>query len=196
MDLIVCPMPDKTLVGWLYRYARKNYYRVAHYMELTDLQQEYYKVYTRCFYRYPNTKNRHLMALVRRSVINHTHDLARRGKTLKNFVLETDLPNDALIDLGPEFSPIERLEEAEARSDLQGILMVIAEAPTTEVRSILVTFLTEGVAFLSRPIIDRLRLASETPCEYICRVLGWEPVVAKNALYQTRKYLHGDLLPV
>ena len=187
-----CPMPDRYLVGWLHTYARNNYWRVANIMELTDLHQEGFAVYSKCHQRYPNLPPKMLMAYFKTAYYHRILDLAARAHDVA--VNESSQYWDA-ISCDENETPYDRLRHAESSGDLGGILQVIADAPSAEVRNVLTTFLTEGVVLISRPIINRLKLATETPSEYMSRLLGWEPVLAGQVLRQTRQYLHSSMVP-
>ena len=186
------PFPDKALLGWMHKTARKHYWRVAHSMDLMDLQQEGWKVYCKVRYVYGNMLPTPLFqALFMRSYENRIFDLAKKVRNWKNEIRECEL--DSLFEGEEGSTPLDRLQEAEQNNDLQGVLMVIAEAPSPAVRQLLVTFLTEKAALISKPIFKRLAKDTETPAQFVGRILGIDPVVARKVIRETKDYLHGAL---
>lgn len=185
--VVDCVPPEPAIKGWIIKETHKNYWRVAATMELEDFQQESLMVYCYCRNRY-GTKFRpaHFMALFMQAFYRRLNYLSRKDR----------LYRDNELHLDTEETPMERLHEAEANGDLQGILMVIADAPTPEVRMVLSSFLTEKTALLSPVLRRRVVKRYESPNEFICRLLGFDPGVVGNILRQTKEYLHASMTTV
>lgn len=184
-----CPLPPKGVIGWMHNYSAANYWRVSGYMELSDLNQEGWQTYSYVYNRYGRLPPKLFMALYQTAFKNRLHDLNRKIRLWKEY--EVRDCDQAVSD--DNVSPMDKLQSAELNSDLQGILMVIADAPSKEVRRVLSTFLTEGSALISKPIYRRVVMDRESPGQYVCRVLGFDPAVARDILRQTKEYLYGSM---
>lgn len=172
-------MPDSGMAYWTKSFLRKNYWRVSAYLDYEDFVQEAGRVYTKCYWRYNHLPAKVLMGVYMRALANHVHDLSRTAGNYKRlFVKECEL---GLSEEG-EATPMERLQEAEAVGDLSEILIVIAEAPTPQVRTVLSEFM----------VTDRVA-KNETTVEFLCRICGVDADAAKLLIRQCRDYLYGSM---
>lgn len=186
--VVDCVPPEPAIKGWIIKNTHKDYWRVAATMELEDFQQEGMMVYCYCRNRYGTSKRpAHFMALFMQAYSNRLNYLSHKDRLYRDNELHLDTE---------EGTPMERLHEAEANGDLQGILMVIADAPTPEVRMVLSSFLTEKAALLAPTLRRRVVKSYESPNEFICRLLGFDPGVVGNILRQTKDYLHASMTTV
>lgn len=66
---------------WLFKHAKKNFWRVPAYYTMTDLIQDGYMVYYRTLDIYAGVKDRPgIMALFRTSFLNHIHNLSKKKR--------------------------------------------------------------------------------------------------------------------
>jgi hypothetical protein len=71
---------DKGAVGWMYRYAHKNYWRVAAWVDFDDLVSEGLECYYYVLRHYPKVKDRpHIMRLFQLTYRSRIEDLAKRS---------------------------------------------------------------------------------------------------------------------
>ena len=96
---------DKGLKGWIISYAKKNYWRVAAWMDLDDLIQEGFVCYAICRARYDDRveNQRHFMALVKICFVNQITDLANQRTA------ELEIAISQLGDDDSENSPLESI---------------------------------------------------------------------------------------
>lgn len=73
------PMMDAGAKAWMYKYAKKNYWRVAAWMEFDDLIQDGYYAWCEVCRRYPTAVNNpaHIMSLFKLCFADKITDLAR-----------------------------------------------------------------------------------------------------------------------
>lgn len=161
---------DRGLELWLFKTARKNYWRVAAYYELEDLIGDGYLVYAECRQRYKERVNerRHFMALFRTCYLNHITDLAnKRSRELSNG-RHSELP-DAVAISNAEFQNPEQfgdllpptLPDAEI-----AVLLAQAQGP---LQLVLKLFYTDSGIELLRECPQNPREPTNT---YLCRILG------------------------
>jgi hypothetical protein len=104
------PLLDRTMRGWIYKTAVKNYWRVASWYDLADLVQDGYLCYAKCRSKYFQNKDnltederrRWFMSLVQTTFINHITDLAwKRTRTLERSFAKLDIDGiDTPVEVG------------------------------------------------------------------------------------------------
>lgn len=155
---------DSTTKNWLFKFARKNYWRVASWYDLADLIQDGYMVFYRVLEKYRGRlQNRaHLMRLFQVAFANHIHNIStKRTKTLE--VL--------LDDLGPDAGDLaDHILQSSEDADMA---LVLAGAPR-EVRAVLKGLdAATGVAL--RKSYKRNWGRRETQNERLCKLGGLDP---------------------
>ena len=155
---------DSGLERWLFKTARKHYWRVASYLELEDLIGDGYLVYVECVQRYKDrvTERRHFMALFRTCYLNHITDLAnKRSRDIMGVATDAEScgEDDEIESLLPPSLP-----DAELATLIQQ-----AKGP---VQLVLRLYYTDAG-------LERLREVPQEPREtinaYLCRVLFLDP---------------------
>lgn len=161
---------------WTARIARENYWRVARWIDLDDLIQDGALHYQRIVIRYHNVRTpKHIMALYKRTFINHIHDLSKkRTKSIKEKLACDEAKQ---FDADGNYSDTElwhRLGGDSGQTELGALMASIARAPEP-IKQVLQMLTTEqGRRYLSRPY--RLREAGrETRNERLCRLIGIDP---------------------
>jgi len=106
---------DKGMRGWLVTMARKNYWRVAAWMDLDDLIAEGFLAYAICRAKYDDrvANKRHFMALVQITFINQITDLAN-DRTAQPEIAASQLGNPD----DPEGDPRASRPEAEREGEV------------------------------------------------------------------------------
>jgi hypothetical protein len=179
---------DSGLEKWLYKTARKNYWRVAAYYELEDLVADGYLVYAECAQRYRDkvTEKRHFMALFRTCYLNHITDLANRRA--RDFRAQgSELTPDQMWVSESAF------EESEQFGDLLpptlpdaeiAVLLSQAQGP---LQLVIKLFYTDAGIELLREVPQKPR---ESTNSYLCRLLGID--AKENDLYESfRSFVSG-----
>jgi hypothetical protein len=146
--------------NWTRKTARENYWRVAAWISMDDLLQDGELCWAIVRRRYDATPP-HLMALFKRTFINHLHDLANSR------TLQTELPFAALTDLAVE----EALDSKTC--PFAEMLRLVTEAPS-RVNNLLEHLLADPSAL--RKAYRRQATAIETTNERLCEVSGLDPV--------------------
>lgn len=156
---------DRSLIGWIVNTARANYWRVSSWYDLEDLIQDGMECYARCKDRYQYVANQsHFMSLVKKTYINHIHNLAiKKSRELdipvSNFVLNEIYTLQALDEIAgpqPETSTF-RVLVGKLPQELKQLLMILIED-------------ARNIPMINRP--DRTR---ETTNEYLCRLISVNP---------------------
>lgn len=151
------PGLDKGLRGWIVNTARVNYWRVSSWYQLDDLIQDGYLCYSKVASKYTTANQKHLMALVQRTFINHITDLARNRGRL-NEVPVSD------ISESPEtfFDGV-----MEPNSEATDVAMLLLDAPAEAIA--LLKALSSDLMSAPYRKADGTR---ETTNERICRISG------------------------
>lgn len=111
---------DEGMKRWIYRTARRHYWRVASWYDLDDLIQEGFLAYQKCQVKYarlarkrnPRPEDRrNFMALVMRAFENRIHDLASK-RTIQTEDAVSRLQHDS-----HDFTPEEWLESRGAQNE-------------------------------------------------------------------------------
>lgn len=151
---------DQGAIGWLYKTARTQYWRVCHWQDLEDLIQDGYVAYYRILQKYPHIKNKsHLMRLFQVTFINHIHDLAKQDSHLPSLSME-EIPIPDICD----HSPATLLAELSQ-----------APAPINQLLSLVAT--DKGRAKLRSQYRVRPDGYRETLNDRWCRLLGLDPAI-------------------
>jgi DNA-directed RNA polymerase specialized sigma24 family protein len=154
---------DKSAQRWMFKYAHKNYWRVASWYELDDLVQEGYMCWWRVIRHYPDaTDVPHVMRLFQRTFSNRIHDLSKKRTA------QLDLPiADCVSSEEAEATFIERNDVSV--SDLHGL----AHAATT-VRNAICA-LVEQADKLRAPTRRYSDGKRQTTNEKLCSLTGCDP---------------------
>lgn len=161
---------DKSAVGWLYKTAHKQFWRVADWYEFDDLVQDGYLCWLKVQQRYVETgaatDPKHVMSLFQRSYINYIHGLASHK------LQQIDCPS---VD--------GELRSAEI-DGWQAVEFLMAEAPSR---------LKAAAGGLAKLGNGRSRRRSngtrETTKERLCRAIGFDPEETGNLRDELRAYL-------
>lgn len=164
------PYFDKGLKGWIVNTARRNYWRVAAWHDLSDLIQEGFLAYAICRHRYwHKVKNkRHAMALVKIVFINRITDLANERTA------GDDIAISQIAAEGREGEALEFLAGGfDGDAEMQA---AIATAPE-EVRQLL-RLMNDPIALekLNKPLRRYPGGRRETTSERLSRLCGCEYV--------------------
>jgi hypothetical protein len=168
---------DSSLRGWIYTYARQNYWRVAHVNELEDLIQDGFLVYAKCRQRYAATvvNQRHFMALFKTAYTRHVHDLARQRT--RGYEEATDFSS-------PEATWIDRILGMSHNGGPVAVLMNEARFP---VKAVIQLFTTESGSTVVR---EFPRAPYESLNNYLCRLIG-VPHDAYNLPELVKSFIRG-----
>jgi hypothetical protein len=159
----VRPIPDRGARLWIANTARKNFWRVAAWYELSDLIQDGYMCYYLVRKKYPQAIDReHIMSLLRSTFVNHITDLANKTTRL------AEVPDSPQVgDQSEQFSTIDNFV-----CEFSELTEMIADAPVV-VGEAIKALIANPAAFQEAPIrLDRTR---ETNNARICRLLGLDP---------------------
>jgi len=151
---------DRGMEAWIILTARKNYWRIAPWMEPEDLIQDGYLVWARCRDHYPDIVARsHFMALVKTSFINHITSLARK----KFRTPEELLVDSSILDLDgfPNSLSMACCQE--------GYLLCVAAQATFPIKAVLELLTTQRGMKLLRTFPQK---RSEGLNRYLCRLIG------------------------
>lgn len=172
---------DSGLERWLFKTARKNFWRVASFYELEDLVGDGYLVYAECAQRYKDrvTERRHFMALFRTCYLNHITDLAnKRSREVSEFVVgsytRSSERDDYLSNAARERATdsYEEFEELLPPTLPDAELSTLIQQAKGPVQLVLRLYYTEAG-------LERLREVPQEPREtinaYLCRVLFLDP---------------------
>lgn len=142
------PEPDRGVVGYIHRYAKKNHWRVAKWWSYDDLVQECLLCYCQARNRYPEVVDPpHFMDLFKRCLISHIGDFLRiQGRHAKHGFSET--PMSVMVKVGEdgEFEPVEIGEP-----EMATLFTLIKEAPA-EIKTVLEALVSDiGLDKLCEP---------------------------------------------
>lgn len=146
---------DAGIKGWIINTSKKNLWRVPSWYDLDDLIQDGYICYASCNLRYKAVKEqRHFMALVKVTFINHIHDLSK---------VRTRLPEEALP---PEAMAFQGVVQSEAP-----FFTLVKQLPG-ELVALIEHLLSDKPKPAYKQFPDHTR---ETTNQYLCRLLGIDP---------------------
>ena len=161
---------DPSLIGWIVKYANKNYSKVKDFMEIEDLIHEGFDCLFDCQRRYGNKglKPQHFFALVRSTFSNHIPYLLNRN---------VRLPVTAILDMVEEQKEQDFADKIMGADEFQLIRTLIAEAPLA-IKPILQAFVDDKddvIKLLAKPYEKRMDGSRESTNERLCRWLGLNP---------------------
>ena len=169
---------------WLFKTARKNYWRVSAWYDLDDLIQEGYVAYYIVLNKYPRAVDPpHRMGLFRVIFLNRLHDLANARTHMVQETCESDLIRPATSDTDEFFeSPLAQIP---AEPSILEALSSLSYAPQY-VRDALKLFASEDglrslrAVYRKVPVGEkcpgkRQHLRRETLNERMCRLTGYDP---------------------
>lgn len=146
---------DAGLRGWIVNTAKKNLWRVPSRYDLSDLIQDGYLCYCICNLRYRHVKEqRHFMALVKRTFINHIHDLATERTRLIETLVVPDSPSLVQVEPG------------------DALFNVLLNQLPAELKQLLVTLIRDSKNI---PMLRSEDGTRETRNQYLCRLLNVDP---------------------
>lgn len=156
---------DEGAKRWMYKYAKKNYWRIASWYEFEDLVSDGYFCYYYVIRKYPTAVDRpHIMRLFQLTFRSQIEDLAN-GRTKQ--------VDDAASDVIERIS----IEDVEAAT----LASLIAKAPP-QIKSVLELFTTPwGLEQLRSPY-EAVDGHKETFNERLCRLTGVKGVNLANAV--------------
>lgn len=172
---------DKGVQGWIYRQAKKHYWRVSSWYDFDDLVQDgflcYYRIHARYAANVPGERRigtakekRHIMSLFQSSYINHIHDLARSKQR------QLDLPT---------FDGELRSSAPDAGSETERL---ISEAPPLVAR-VIRALMHDDTGALLKPFPHKSDGTRETVNERLCALVGLNPALAPQLRTAIRNYL-------
>lgn len=167
--------PDAGAVAWMHSYARKNYWRVAAWMDYDDLIQEGYKAYYEVRWRYPTAiEPAHIMSLFKLCYCCLITDLSRA---------RTKQQDDARSDIVEVYDG-----DAVTVPDTSEIQMLLIKAP--QIVKEVISLLTDdkNLELLSKPFEKKSNGRRETLNERVCKVLGLNSEKI-DAIKNVRMYL-------
>lgn len=168
---------DQGLHGWIINYARKNFWRVASWIDFEDLVQDGFLCYCVCNVRYRQVKEqRHFMSLVKITFIRHVHDLANQ---------RTRAIDEPLVLSPGQFEDYWGSLEAMLPSEPEeSSFMTLVKQLPDELQKLIVTLQNDGkdLPILSRDDKrdhqGRFRVRRrETTNDFHCRLAGLDPQV-------------------
>lgn len=161
---------------WLYKNARRHYWRVAAWYDFDDLVQDGFVCYANVVNKYQTEPNRvrrrqHIMHLFKVSFINHVHDLSKRKTKCAGEVKILDVKSA----YQNEFNAWGDLATDDDDGDIFNFERVIAEAP--DMLKPLLSALVHGDCSRTLRAAYRVRTtgARETINERLCRIIGADP---------------------
>ena len=177
---------DKGMRGWLVTMARKNYWRVAAWMDLDDLIAEGFLAYAICRAKYDDrvANKRHFMALVQITFINQITDLAN-DRTAQPEIAASQLGNPD----DPEGDPFESwLGGMDGDQELCALL---STAPIEIRRLLQLAGSPEWADIMSKPLRRRPGGGRETIYERLSRLVGL-PEGGLDIQERVRRLLAGE----
>lgn len=165
-------------VNWIFKFAKKNYWKVAGLIDFDDLIQEGYYAFYYCKRRYGDIDPPHLMKMLQIAYYQTIVDYAKKRTGLAEYH-----PEDNRIE---GLDPWERILQDDFYQEIQ---LKIAEAPEL-IRNFLSLFLSDDtLSELQKPYKKERNGVRETTNERICRLLGIEKT---DVVSQLKEYFHED----
>ena len=168
------PMPDEGAIGWLHHYARRNYWRVAAWMEYDDLIQDGYCAWAEVCWRYPTAVNNpaHIMAMFKLCFAAIVTDRSRQ---------KTKQYDDARSDI------VDVFDGDEMSVDPSNFNLLLAKAPKL-VRDTIELMTSDRMKDeLNKPYERQASGRRQTLNERLCSILKLDPtridVVKETRLY-------------
>jgi len=164
---------DEGARRWMYKTARKHYWRVSAWYEFDDLIQDGYFWYYSRVKKYPHiTEPRHMMRMFQIRYLQHIHELSNK-KTKAVAEVHVETVDFSLIESLPAQAAIERAI-ADALVHLRRIISAIIDKPEQ-----------------LRGYPKRECGTRETPNERYCRIAGIP--VGNDVVQQLKDYLQGSV---
>ena len=149
---------------WLLKYSRRNYWRVAAWIDLEDLIQDGYECYYETLYRYPTAKDAaHIMRLFQLVFRSRIEDLVRAHKKQVDSARSDIIEN---IDSFPMMATI--------LPDFSNFHALLAKAPQQIKDALNLLNSEHGRKALIEPFARRDNGGRETLNERWCSLLGYD----------------------
>lgn len=164
---------EESVVGWLYKTAWENHWRVASWYDIDDMVQDGYLHYVRLRQKYPDVKKpAHLMGMFKRFYLNHLHDLSKQRTRAPSELLECDLLA-AASNRGEVGAAL--LWEALCGCDSDTPMWELLSSAPTTVQQVLRLFADDKMLKKLRAPYRRRKTGRETTNERLCRLTGYDP---------------------
>jgi DNA-directed RNA polymerase specialized sigma24 family protein len=159
---------DEGARKWIYKTARKSFWRVARYYEFEDLVQDGFVRYYLTLQRYPDVTDRpHVMALFKVRYINYIHKLSRQKTNQVDLAFSDILGNTDLIDESVLYDTLSFCE-----GEMASLWTAINRAPEI-LRSLFSVLATHnGREMLRAPYPVRKNKTRETLNDRLCSMVG------------------------
>jgi hypothetical protein len=160
----------KSIVGWITNHAKKNYWRMADWIELDDLIRDGIMIAYKCRQRYVSdeitVESAHFMSLVKTSYYNHIGELLRYSRAIETcYIGDMMRANESYADA---------LDRVGGTTDSDAdFLLLISEMPEYLRKAVLLYFDDDAVKKLRRErVMKRGRKAESFP-EKLVRLCGF-----------------------
>ena len=154
-------LPDEGARNFLYKYAKKHYWRVAAWIDFDDLIQDGYAAYAETLYRYPTAKNAaHIQSLFQLVFRSKIEDLVRAN---------TKQVDDARSDIVEIFDSPELIIP-----DVSNLQALLAKAPDV-IKDALNLLMSDSLHVLAQPFKKDSNGCRETLNERFCRLMQRDP---------------------
>ncbi len=187
---------EDTARWWLIKKARKEYWRVATWLEFEDLIQDGHLHYQRLLAKYPDVTDRPLlMHLFKTTFTNHIHDLSKqRSKQSLEQLEELDKrrprKRKSRESYDWDHDPLDK-DETCGDHELAMFRVFLSKAPKP-VQDVIGLLTHEGGSQAVRAQYRRRRDGTrETVNERLCRLCGYDPD-AIDLAWLVREYLDPD----
>ncbi len=162
---------DKTLISWIYRYAARQYWRVASWYDYEDLVQDAMFIVVKCRTKYPELDKQHFSARFRTAFTHHITDLANQritGKCLdpKRHGIKLTAPLVSSVDDTTLSILLNTLRE----ESTQFIAVLFSEAPSA-IKSVIALFNDPQKLILMQAPLKR----GETRNRRLCKLIELDP---------------------
>lgn len=159
------PKMDKGALGWMIKFAHKNYWRMASWLDMDDLLQEGYAAYAEVAQRYPTAiEPQHRMRLFQLVLHSRIEDLA---------MARTKQPDSCLSDVTLEEGEESQFEIADP--EFSSIVAAAKEVPSIEAVLRLFTD-NDSLKQLNAVYRKRLNGHRETVNERLCRLTEFDDI--------------------
>ena len=186
-------MMDSRTREWLLRVAKKNWWRVADFIDLDDLVQDGFVVWYRVHQRYreEGREHPHIVNTFKRAYRNHLHDLAnaRTRAPVELLWLDSEFTDHDDDDAHAPRKPVEMLAPLEYGA--QEITVHLKQAPF-RVRELLKLFADpQARERMTHPYRVHGDGSRETLNERLCRLAGFDANHV-DLVHTLRAYLRTD----
>jgi DNA-directed RNA polymerase specialized sigma24 family protein len=154
---------DRRMRGWIVNTAKKQYWRVAAWYDLEDLVQEGFVCAMICQQRYSHIRSqRHFMALVQTTFINHIHTLAKQRTRQLDVPISSEVAERVR-------DPAEHLVKLAGGEEGDQVSLTLLGQLPIELKMLLHRLQTDARLIPMLMHKDRTR---ETTNEWLCRLIG------------------------